>query len=202
MSASGRGWTYALVAALGLALAASGKADTATAATGGGPATTGAGSNVPPRSVDIHRLEDPPRIDGSLEPIWQQGDSTSGFVQNQPFEKTPPTEQTTVYLLQDDDNLYVAFRCYARRHPPTANYTKDEDYVTVSFDPFGSRTTGYYFTVYGSGMFVEGLTEDDGRVQDASWEGVWYHADRVYSDRLEVEMKIPFKTVRFREGLA
>ena len=69
----------------------------------------------------------------------------------------------------------AATRC---KHPPTANFTKDEDYVSIGFDPFGSKTTGYFFQVFGSGLFWDGLILDDGRDTDLTWEGVWSRAVR------------------------
>ena len=158
-------------------------------------------SAQPARSVEIRRTDTPPRIDGVIEDLWQSADSAAGFVQKQPYEKTEPTEQTVVYLLQDDENLYVAFRCHAVKNPPTANFTKDEDYVSIGFDPFGSKTTGYFFQVFGSGLFWDGLILDDGRDTDLTWEGVWSRSVKMYPDRMEVEMRIPFKTIRYKKGL-
>lgn len=155
----------------------------------------------PVKSVEVRRTDTPPRIDGSIEDLWQSADPATGFVQKQPYEKTEPTERTVVYLLQDDENLYVAFRCHAEKNPPTANFTKDEDYVSIGFDPFGSKTNGYFFQVFGSGLFWDGLILDNGSGADLTWEGVWSRAVRTYPDRMEVEMKIPFKTIRYKKGL-
>jgi len=155
----------------------------------------------PQKSVDIRRTEIVPKIDGVIEDLWLSADSATDFIQHSPYEKTAPTERTVVYLMQDDENLYVAFRCHSVKNPPVACFTKDEDYVTVKFDPFGSRTNGYFFLVFGSGLFWDGLIMDDGRSQDQSWEGVWYNSVKIYSDKMEVEMKIPFKTLRYKKGL-
>ncbi len=80
-----------------------------------------------------------------------------------PYEKAEPTERTVVYVLQDEANLYVAFRCYAEKHKPTAVLTADEDDVRIGLDTFGSKTTAYYFQVYASGIFHDGWILDDGR---------------------------------------
>ncbi len=154
------------------------------------------------KAVESRRADPAPAIDGAIEDLWLSGDSATGFVQHSPYEKTDPTERTVVYLLQDDANLYVAFRCWAEKHPPVACLTKDEDYVTVKLDPFGSRTNGYFFLVYGSGLFWDGLIMDDGRTRDQTWEGVWQNAVKLYPDRMEVEMRIPFKTLRYKKGLS
>ncbi|HAD82607.1 MAG: hypothetical protein A2509_01000 [Candidatus Edwardsbacteria bacterium RIFOXYD12_FULL_50_11] len=157
--------------------------------------------NRPQKSVNITQTDIEPKIDGIIEDLWLSGDSAINFIQHTPYEKTAPTERTVVYLLQDAENLYVAFRCHADKNPPVACFTKDEDYVTIKIDPFGSRTGGYFFLVFGSGLFWDGLIMDDGRSQDLSWEGVWYNSVKMYPDRMEVEMKIPFKTLRYKKGL-
>ncbi len=156
----------------------------------------------PAKVLTVRHTDVAPRIDGVIEELWQSADSATGFVQHQPYEKADPTERTVVYQLQDEENLYVAFRCHSLKNPPTANFTKDEDYVSIGFDPFGSRNSGYLFQVFGSGLFWDGLILDDGRESDLTWEGVWDRAVKTYPDRMEVEMKIPFKTIRYKDGLS
>ncbi|MBE0432229.1 carbohydrate binding family 9 domain-containing protein [candidate division WOR-3 bacterium] len=153
------------------------------------------------KAVDVWFTEITPQIDGVIEDVWLQADSAYDFVQHIPYEKTAPTERTVVYVLQDHNNLYFAFRCYAERHRPIACLTTDEDYVRVSIDPFGSKTTGYYFLVFASQLHWDGWVFDDARIWDDSWEGVWYRAVKVYDDYFDVEMKIPFKSIRYKKGL-
>ncbi|MCK4940521.1 carbohydrate binding family 9 domain-containing protein, partial [candidate division WOR-3 bacterium] len=153
------------------------------------------------KTVEVRFTETAPNIDGVIEDVWFQADSAYDFVQHIPYERTEPTEKTVVYVLQDKDNLYFAFRCYAEKHKPIACFTTDEDYVRVSIDPFGSKNTGYYFLVFASQLFWDGWIFDDGRTWDDSWEGVWYRGVKVYDDRLDVEIKIPFKSIRYKKGL-
>lgn len=151
--------------------------------------------------LELRTTEAAPKIDGAIEDIWLAADSAYGFVQHAPYEGAEPAESTVVYLLQDKDNLYAAFRLHSEKAPPVASYTKDEDYVILFLDPLGSKTTGYFFQVFGSGLFYDGLILDDGQVWDGSWEGVWKTAVSLYPNRMEVEMKIPFKSIRYRKGL-
>ncbi len=151
--------------------------------------------------VEVHFIEQAPRIDGVIEDIWQTADSAYNFVQFEPYEKTPATERTVVYVLQDENNLYFAFRCYAEQAPPTACLTADEDDIRIGIDPFGSKTTAYYFQVFGSNIYYDGWVLDDGRTYDDSWDGVWYRAIKVYDDHFDVEIKVPFKSIRYKQGL-
>jgi hypothetical protein len=153
------------------------------------------------KSLMVHFTEIAPAIDGCIEDIWQQADSAYNFIQHYPYEGEQPSEQTVVYILQDVDNLYIAFRCNADSLEPVFHLTKEEDWVAVGIDPFNCKTTGYYFLLNGSGIFDDGWVLDDGRSKDDSWDGVWYQAVKRYEDHFEVEMKIPFKSIRYKKGL-
>ena len=150
------------------------------------------------KSLEVRAVEKGPRIDGVLEDIWLQADSITDFVQAYPDEGQPPSERTTVYVLQDRDNLYVAFRCDAARNRPVAAMYGMEEEATVYLDPMNSRNNACFFKLYGSGLYRSGKILDDGADEDWSWEAVWYSADRLYADRWEVEMRIPFKSFRYQ----
>ncbi len=152
------------------------------------------------KSVEVNYTEAPPRIDGHLEAVWLEADSITDFVQSDPDESCEPTERTTVYVLQDKGNLYVAYRCEARDHPPVGQLYGLEDEFTVFLDPMDTKQTGYFFKLYGSGIYRSGLILDDGRMTDWSWEGIWYSAVRLHEDEAIVEMKIPFKSIRYKRG--
>jgi hypothetical protein len=153
------------------------------------------------KSVEVRYTEVAPDIDGFIEETWLAADSAYDFVQFMPYESTKPTERTAVYILQDEDNLYIAFRCYADSIKPIACLTADEDDIRLTLDTFGSKNAAYYFQIYASGIFHDGWVLDDGRTFDDSWEGVWYKALILYDDRWEIEIKIPFKSIRYKKGL-
>jgi len=154
------------------------------------------------KSVEVHFIQNVPEIDGFIEEAWETADSAYDFVQHYPYEDGGPSERTVVYVLQDRDNLYVGFRCFTDSLKPVFHLTKSEDWVAVGIDPFNCRTMGYYFLLNGSGIYDDGWILDDGRTKDGSWDGVWYHAIARYDDRYEVEMKIPFKTIRYKKALS
>jgi len=153
------------------------------------------------KSIEVRYTDTPPDIDGYVEDVWLAADSAYDFIQFIPYEKTAPTEKTTVYVLQDEDNLYIAFRCYADSIKPVVCLTADEDDIRVGIDTFGSKNMAYYFQIYASGIYHDGWILDDGLTYDDSWEGVWYRALKIYDDRWEVEIKIPFKSIRYKKGL-
>ncbi|MCY3791937.1 MAG: hypothetical protein OXH63_24435, partial [Gemmatimonadetes bacterium] len=63
--------------------------------------------------VQATRTPTPPNIDGRLDdPVWDQAPTITDFFQREPVEGAPPTEQTQVRILFDDDYLYFALRCF------------------------------------------------------------------------------------------
>ncbi len=152
------------------------------------------------KSIELRRTDVPPRIDGVIEDVWRAGDSAADFVQYRPDEGAAPTERTVVYVLADDANLYVAFRAWSRAAPPVGQLYGLEDELTLFLDPMESRQTAYFFKAYASGLWRQGLILDNGGSEDWSWDGVWYVGTRLYPDRIECEMRIPFKSIRWRPG--
>ncbi len=141
-------------------------------------------------------------IDGVIEDAWLTADSAFDFIQFYPCDGEKPTDQTVVYVLQDGNNIYFAFRCYAVNEKPFVNLGGGEDNINIFLDPFASKTTAYIFCVTASGSFSDGMMLDDGRTEDYSWDGVWYYAVKVFEREYDVEVKIPFKTIRYDKNIA
>jgi hypothetical protein len=154
------------------------------------------------KSMEVRFTPSSPAIDGYIEDIWSVADSACDFVQNMPYENKEPSEKTVVFILQDKANLYVAFRCYTDSIKPVGNFATYEDHVSLYIDTFNDKTKAYAFKVNISNTFIDGKYLDDGRSTDPSWEGVWYHAVKTYDDRYEIEMKIPFKSIRYKKGIS
>ena len=60
--------------------------------------------------IEVHSTELAPVIDGVIEEVWDKADSAYNFLQIDPYEKEEPSERTVVYVLQDKENLYLAFQ--------------------------------------------------------------------------------------------
>lgn len=60
------------------------------------------------KTIRAVKTERPPKIDGFIESVWVKADSVTEFIQPEP----KATERTVAYFLYDDQNLYVAFKCY------------------------------------------------------------------------------------------
>lgn len=124
------------------------------------------------------------------------------FIQNQPVDGAPATENTEVYLGRTQTALYIVFLCFDR-HPALIrthlarreNLTKD-DYVTVNLDPFQDRQRSVEYQVNPSGVQADAAwTEANGA--DYSYDQVWDSDGRITPNGWMALISIPFRSLRF-----
>jgi len=84
----------------------------------------------------------PPEIDGMMnDSCWNKVEWSGGFIQTQPSENKPPSQQTAFKILYDDNNLYVFIRAFdtesdkiSRRISRKDNF--DGDIMEINIDSY------------------------------------------------------------------
>ena len=152
----------------------------------------------------ISRTDDPPIIDGVLDDvIWAQAPMIDDMHQYDPVDHGEPSERTEVYVLFDDDNLYVAARMWdaepdqirARQMVQGQNMQSDDSFG-IYLDPFNNRRTGYNFQVNPNGNRADAIFETPTEL-NRDWEGIWHAEARINDFGWAAEFVIPFKTLNF-----
>ena len=156
------------------------------------------------KSVHVVRTEKPPVIDGVLdEAVWKQAAVVDDLHEIQPTEYAEPSERTVIYILYDDDALYIGAKLYDRapelithRIMRQGEQVFGDDWFSLIIDPFHDRRSGYRFLTNPNGLRQEGLFRN---VSDTEWEwqGIWYAAGSVDAEGWVAEIAIPFKTISF-----
>ncbi len=178
------------------------------------PAGTGGGTAAV-RSPDGHlvitAVEAPSgvRIDGTLDDeVWQRAQPISGFVQSEPAEGQPATQPTDVQMAFDRSNLYIAAFCHdaGGSNLVITDIRKDfestdQDIFEVIIDTFGDRTNGFIFATNPEGARTDQQVTNEGREVNTSWDAVWNVKTKKLRDGWTVEMAIPFRSLRFKEGI-
>ena len=156
-------------------------------------------------SVYAVKIKDNIIIDGILsEATWQLAPAVSGFLQLQPDEGAPATQQTTVYLAYDDHALYIG--ADLRDTAPDSIISRlsrrdvmgNEDVFGVFIDSYYDHRSGYYFGLSAGGTFLDGILYNDDW-DDNTWDGVWEGCVHHHSRGWNVEMRIPFSQLRFQK---
>ncbi|WP_213609707.1 DUF5916 domain-containing protein [Pseudoalteromonas sp.] len=144
-------------------------------------------------------------VDGVLnEPHWQQATHVAVNYQDEPNEKGTPPVKTDAYLYDDGHNLYVAFVAYDPDPSKIRAALRDrdtlwqDDTVGLVIDTFNDERTGYEFYVNPLGAQGDTrMTDTDEWVSDLSWDAIWDSAGTINEQGYVVEMRIPFKALRF-----
>jgi len=155
--------------------------------------------------IKTHKAKACPVIDGVLEDVWQEADSANRFIQLRPNEGKLLSEPTSVYVLQDEEGIYFAFRCQTKNRMPDCELSSRDnscgDYVYVYLDTFKDKRSAYFFGVTAAGVQSDGVISDEA-IFDWSWDAVFYSGVKVNQDGYSVEMKIPWRSLRYRKNLS
>ena len=158
--------------------------------------------------VQATRTPTPPNIDGHLDdPVWDQAPTIADFFQRDPVEGAPPTEQTQVRILFDDDHLYFALRCFdSEADRLVANQMRrdaeldENDNIQIILDPYNDRRSGFYFSTNPLGARQDMLLTDEGRTRNQAWDSVWQSRTHIDSLGWSAEVAIPFDQVRYPDS--
>ncbi|MBY0492336.1 MAG: carbohydrate binding family 9 domain-containing protein [Gemmatimonadaceae bacterium] len=159
-----------------------------------------------PKIAQATRTTRAPHIDGKLnEAEWTTARAFSDFLQQRPVPGAAPSEATLVYLLYDDEALYVGARL--RRADPSAilrNLSRRDgqgvaESFTIIIDPQRDRRTGVGFGVTAAGVRSDYRhTQDDAfRGRESQYDPVWTASAQIDSSGWTAEMRIPLSQLRF-----
>ena len=170
---------------------------------------TPAQAQEPPSRPFIMRAVEttvPPIIDGTIEDWeWTAAARGEDFIQYEPNRGDPAELPTTVLLLYDDLNLYVAFEAYDPEESMAPMTQRDaplwaDDSVQIYIDSFHDRRSGYMFMTNVLGTQLDGRIAEDGTSNDINWDAVWASAGRRTDYGYSAEFSIPFSSVQYAVG--
>jgi hypothetical protein len=160
------------------------------------------------RTVRAEPTARPPVIDGILdEREWESGGLADGFLQSEPHEGQPLTEQTEVRVLFDRNNLYIGAICHDSDPSRIVVNELVRDFDSYESDAFGlaidamlDRRGSYSFFVNPGGARRDAQAFGDGRWVNLQWDGIWDARTAIRPDGWSVEIVIPFKTLGLKSS--
>ena len=176
------------------------------------------------RHVPVPRLDPPAAIvtvDGVLdEEAWRQAALLTGFSQYSPVDGRPADNQTDVLVFYSATTIYFGVKAHAAPgavHATLANRDRidADDSIQIFLNPFNDGRQALVFGVNPLGIQADGaLVEGSGNrggalfsalesgreVTDLTPDYVFQSKGRLTDYGCEVEIAIPFKTLRFPGG--
>jgi len=149
------------------------------------------------------RADKPPIIDGVLDDeIWKRAPHETGFKTWSPDYGKDMRENTIVYYALDRENLYFAYRCYdsepskIKASVTSRDNIHRDDWVCLNLDTFNDQQSLY--ALYVNPLGIQGDSRFEGGQEDFTVDVVWFSAGRIDAEGYTVEIRIPFKSIRYR----
>src|SRR6266850_2081184 len=173
-------------------------------------------------AVHLPRIEDAAvRLDGVLdEPVWRRAALLKGFTQYRPVDSRPAEDSTEVFVFYAPDAIYFGIRAYEAHGNVVRATLADrdnidaDDKIQILLDTFNDRRRALLFAVNPFGAQEDGVRSEglagaaggqnagfrfDG-VVDLNPDYVYQSQGRVTPSGYEVEVRIPFKSLRYQSG--
>lgn len=156
-------------------------------------------------TIRAFRVTGPVEVDGRLdEEFYRRVPPFGGFIQQEPVEGAPATEPTDAWIFFDDENVYVAARCWdsqparqiVNEMRRDSNGIIQNEGLTVIFDTFNDKRNGVFFQTNALGAQRDvAITDESSQNQD--WNTVWDVRTHRDEHGWTVEYAIPFKSLRY-----
>jgi hypothetical protein len=165
------------------------------------------GAREPPAAAAA-RVEQAPGLDGRLDdPAWREARTISDFRQKDPSHGEAATESTRVRVVYDETHLYIGAEL-ADREVSLVRATElrrdnemgGDDTFAVLLDPYHDHRNAFLFRVNARGTRYDALVRNESGTPDADWDEEWHAAAVLTDSGWSVEVAIPFKILRFRNG--
>jgi hypothetical protein len=156
----------------------------------------------------VPTISNPPQIDGVLtDEAWGSSLRLSDFTEVKPNDGAVSDPVTEVWMMRDDEHLYVAFVCME----PTPEdmvlqnihrdaFLGDDDRMEMVLGTFNDSENSYWFQISAAGSRGDALLGANGRRFNKPWDAFWKGETRILEDRWIAEIAIPFATLSFGEG--
>ncbi|MGZ8377414.1 MAG: DUF5916 domain-containing protein [Gemmatirosa sp.] len=170
--------------------------------------------------VALPRAEADVQIDGSLnEPAWTRAARLTGFSRFQPTDGEAATDSTEVLVWYSPTAIHFGVRAFAPAGTVNATLAdrdriSGDDHVTVLLSTFDDARQAMAFSVNPLGIQMDGTLVETGNLStggmtsstgaaaresiDLSADFVYQSKGRVTADGYEVEIRIPFKSLRYQ----
>ena len=160
-------------------------------------------------TVRALKLLAPLVVDGRLDDdVYTSNPPFGDLIQVVPATGQVATERTDLWLMFDDNNIYLGARVHdsappdkwvANEYRRDTNQLRQNDHIGIGIDTFYDRRSGFMFYATPLGGFSDYSTIDEGQ-PNTDWNPVWNVRTGRFDGGWTMEMIIPFKSLRFKGG--
>lgn len=164
----------------------------------------------PPKKLAAKRTTTSIKLDGLLDDAaWKDAPAALGYTEFRPtpFRKEDEANRTEVYMLYNDEGIYLGGYCHERSKDSISTELAgrdgfgNNDFIGFIFDTYSDKINGfeYFITPLGEQMDAKmsQLRDEHGNNEDFGWNSVWKSATVIHNDGWTFEIFLPFSAIRF-----
>lgn len=173
----------------------------------------------PQKVLQATKISKAPKIDGILnEEIWKDAPEAKNFIINQPKFGDTASKKTIVKIVYDNEAVYVGAHLFDDPKLIRKQLTgrdneggQDVDLFGVVFDTYNDKQNAFLFLVTSANVQTDAKISSNKTVDnsnnngsrndnsgiDATWDAVWDSKVTIADDGWNVEMRIPYMSLRF-----
>lgn len=147
----------------------------------------------------------PPVIDGDLgDAVWQAAPNVKGFKTWFPDYGKDMPDDTIVSYAYDAENMYFAFRAFdaepgrIKASVAARDSINNDDWVCINLDSFGDQQSLY--ALYINPLGIQSDSRYAAGREDFGFDAVWFSAGKVDDLGYTIEVRIPFKSLRYGDS--
>ena len=155
-------------------------------------------------SLAIPHSKEAIKIDGVLDDaIWRTALALPLTVETYPRENATPEVETIAYLVENGDQLLIAFDARDPEPDKIRAYLRDrdsafnDDFVGVVLDTFNDQRRAFEFFINPLGVQMDLINDQVNGSESSSWDAIWDSAGQINDRGFAAEMAIPFSQLRF-----
>jgi hypothetical protein len=158
--------------------------------------------------IRIGKIAGEIKLDGIVdEDEWHKGETINLSHMVLPVDTGRAAARSEVMMRYDEKAFYLAFIFHDSMpgKRPVESLRRDfvftnNDNFSIYIDPFNDQTTGYSFGINAAGAQRDGSISN-GNVNNLIWDCKWESAIKNFNDRWTGEVRIPFKSIRYKTGV-
>ena len=143
-------------------------------------------------------------LDGRLdEAVWMRAVPATNFLQRDPDNGQPATEQTEVRFVYDADKLYMGVTLFDSEPDKLTRYQMGrdgflpaDDKLQWAIDTFNDGQSAYWWEMNPSGSMADALRGAN-NTNNRRWDGIWDARSTRSDIGWTLEIEVPFRTMNF-----
>ena len=143
-------------------------------------------------------------LDGRLdEDVWMRAVPATNFLQRDPDNGQPATEQTEVRFVYDSDKLYMGVTLFDSEPDKLIYYQMgrdgflpSDDKLQWAIDTFNDGQSAYWWEMNPAGSMADSLRGAN-NTNNRRWDGIWDARSTRSEIGWTLEIEVPFRTMNF-----